>query len=41
MHIHALIIISFQGGFFKSQYKELIENAEQSAEGEPTTEKLG
>ncbi|KAG1933411.1 integrin alpha-M-like [Pimephales promelas] len=31
----------YKGGFFKSQYKELIENAEQSAEGEPTTEKLG
>ncbi|XP_077062348.1 integrin alpha-X-like [Siphateles boraxobius] len=31
----------YKAGFFKSQYKQLIENAEQSAEDGPTTEKLG
>ncbi|CAM4706712.1 unnamed protein product [Leuciscus chuanchicus] len=30
-----------KAGFFKSQYKQLLENAEQSAEDGPTTEKLG
>ncbi|XP_051770688.1 integrin alpha-X-like isoform X19 [Ctenopharyngodon idella] len=31
----------YKAGFFKSQYKQLLENAEQSAEDEPITEKLG
>ncbi|XP_067225484.1 integrin alpha-X-like [Chanodichthys erythropterus] len=31
----------YKAGFFKSQYKQLLENAEQSGEDEPITEKLG
>ncbi|KAK7134267.1 hypothetical protein R3I93_017622 [Phoxinus phoxinus] len=31
----------YKAGFFKSQYKQLMENAEQSAEDGPTTEQLG
>ncbi|KAK9965089.1 hypothetical protein ABG768_004198 [Culter alburnus] len=31
----------YKAGFFKSQYKQLMENAEQSGEDEPITEKLG
>ncbi len=38
MHVFFFVLFFFfQAGFFKSQYKQLLENAEQSPEEGPTT----